>query len=350
MPDRTESRDSLGFMISPVRRDLLIWMLFLVICLGLGYPTLNRYDPRTAGGTTDSVSYYPVVVDGRGPSQYHLYYRVLVPYLARPFYKIAQGHTGSWNPVFFGMLISNSFFTATTAYLLVAAARLWKDSYTSLLGGILYLLTFDVANAKLSGMVDSGEGCLLMALVWILATRRFRLLPVCGAVGALAKETFVPISAVLALTWWFSEWRRKPKEARVEQLAWIAAMGASAFAAVTVLHSVLDGRIVWPWQPAAVLNTHRPIAFLATFADRNLLYEFAWLLPLGLIRLRDQPRSWVLACTAATVTVLCLDLYFHGAQGALGRATHSVAGPLLSLSAADFLVQCLSPKSADMVA
>ena len=36
--------------------------------------------------------------------------RVLVPYVAKPFYWLAKGRVGSWDPVMFGLLISDSFF------------------------------------------------------------------------------------------------------------------------------------------------------------------------------------------------------------------------------------------------
>jgi hypothetical protein len=33
-----------------VRQAALLWMLFFLICLGLGYAPLNRYDPGQLGG------------------------------------------------------------------------------------------------------------------------------------------------------------------------------------------------------------------------------------------------------------------------------------------------------------
>jgi len=48
-----------------VRHTFILWVLFFLVCLGLGYPTLNRYDPRTSGGMIDSVDYYKLVTGGR---------------------------------------------------------------------------------------------------------------------------------------------------------------------------------------------------------------------------------------------------------------------------------------------
>ena len=41
---------------------MLLWGVFFLICLGLGYPTLNRYDPRKA--LSDSARYAKLVTDG----------------------------------------------------------------------------------------------------------------------------------------------------------------------------------------------------------------------------------------------------------------------------------------------
>jgi len=48
---------------------------------------------------------------------------MLVPGLARPVSRMAEGHIGSWDPVFFGLLVINSAFTASAAYWIVAVAR-----------------------------------------------------------------------------------------------------------------------------------------------------------------------------------------------------------------------------------
>ena len=96
-------------------RALVLWSLFFLISFGLGYPTLNRYDARELG--PDWVSYYNMVLHQDGPNDIPFGYRVLVPEIARPFYLLAKGRVGSWNPVFFGLLMSNCLFCATAAFL-----------------------------------------------------------------------------------------------------------------------------------------------------------------------------------------------------------------------------------------
>jgi hypothetical protein len=63
-----------------------------------------------------------------------------------------------------------------------------------MLGATLYLLNFATANIWLAGYVDASEGCFLMVLTWTLFSDRWWLPPLWGVLGALAKETFVPLS------------------------------------------------------------------------------------------------------------------------------------------------------------
>src|SRR5713101_4962388 len=103
------------------RNAVLLWLLFFVVCCGLGYPTLSRYDPAHTGGLTDSVVYQQMVVGPPAPrSRVEVFGgRVLVPYTARLFYSLVGSHLNTWNPVALSILLSASLFCATTALLLV---------------------------------------------------------------------------------------------------------------------------------------------------------------------------------------------------------------------------------------
>jgi hypothetical protein len=87
-------------------RPVGLWFLFVLICLGLGYPTLNRYDSRVSGNV-DSAEYYamvesqelkPVAPTGDDSPRP----RVLVPFVAKLFYRLARGHTGTADAGFLG--------------------------------------------------------------------------------------------------------------------------------------------------------------------------------------------------------------------------------------------------------
>ncbi|MDR3676902.1 MAG: hypothetical protein P4N24_15535 [Acidobacteriota bacterium] len=334
-------------LVAPQRLALL-WLLFFLICLGLGYPPLNRYDPGKSEGTSDVAEYRAMVV-GRTPqlasgackvfarlAQSEHYYRMLVPYVAKPFYWLARGHVRTWDPALFGLLVANAIFTATTACLLVAIGRrLTLDSSTALLGATLYLLNYCIANLNLVGLVDSAEGCFVMVIVWSLLTGRWFLLPLWGILGALAKESFAPLSLMFVFGWWISEVRRA--RLQLPRLAWIAALGVASMTTVTLAMSAVAGGLVWPWQFAAYQSAGG--GFLAglrgCILDHTFWYAFIWLLPLGLVCLRRLPRPWVLATAVAFCGALALGAWNNTAG--IARPLFNVAGPILSLSAAVFL-------------
>ena len=336
---------------APLRLEqkALFWIVFFLICLGLGYPPLNRFDPAKVDGTSDVAAYRSIVV-GRQPqaasslmgpyerlAQSENIYRVLVPYVAKPFYWLARGHAGTWDASLLGLLIANAIFTATTACLIVSVGHsLTFDLSAALLGATLYLLNFCVANLYLVGLVDSAEGFFLMVIVWSLLTGHWHLLPIWGVFGVLAKETFVPISGLFAFGWWIGEARRD--RLQLSRLAWIAALGATSLISVTIAMSTVAGGLVWPWQLAAFM--HSSDGFLMglwkCLIDHTSWYVFIWLLSLGLVRLSRMPRAWILASVLASCGALTLGAY-HNAMGNVARPLFSIAGPILSLSTALFL-------------
>ncbi len=356
-PQEELDRAGAGNWEMTLKRAICLWFLFFLICLGLGYPTLNRYDPRKLEGTSDTAAYYEVVAGHPPPAPAYdhahrrnaeqlfaeNYYRLLVPYVAKPFYWLAKGRVGTWDPVFLGLLVANSFFTAVTACFLVSVGYQATASYTTaLLGATLYLLNFAVANLNLAGLIDSGEACFMMVVVWTLYTDRWPLLPFWGVLGALAKETFAPLAGVLAFGWWLAEARRSARP--LTRLAWVLAMGPTSLATVTLAMSMVSGGLIWPWKFAASMQgeTSSGFGFLAAFlrclTDRAFWYVFVWLLPLGLLRLNRLPRPWVVASALAFGAALLLGA-FNDARGNTARALFNVAGPILSLSVAALLTE-----------
>ena len=322
---------------------LVLWTLFFVICLGFGYPTLNRYDPRAVPGLYDAKAYYALVAASPLQSdQADLSHRVLVPYLARPVYWLANGHLRSWDPVLFALLVVNSFFIATTAYLLVRVGhRIAGDHAAALVGGFIYLTSFAVSNLNLSGYVDSAVNCMMMAVVWALLTGRWWLLPLWGVLGAFAKETFVPLAAALAIGWWLTTWRRGAP--RLWPLVWIGSMVCVGFGALIFLMSHVTPSIS-PWGFAASrwANSGSGFLYLQGLARcllaREFLFTFAWLLPLGLWRLGRLPRPWVIGSACAAMAALAMGAY-DDAHGNAARAVFSASGPLLSLSTSLLLME-----------
>lgn len=333
-----------------VRYFLILWALFFAICVGLGYPTLRRYDPRAAEGMTDTYKYYAMTTGGDTSGFKELFRcRVLVPYVARPFYWFAGSYLPGLNAGFFGLLMANVLFCATTACLIVSIGnKLFHDPGVALVGATLYLLSFAIPNLQLAALIDTGEACFMAALVWSLLTRRWYLLPLWGVLGALAKETFVPFSSVFAFTWWLTERRQEnlrmpatmsADAKRIEfgssQLVWIVALAIVGLATVMAVHSAVAGEIRSPWNIAAQARAQVNffVALWHCISERSFWYLFGWLLPLGLWRLKQFPKPWLFAAIVTSICALILGAY-NNAGGTVGRATFNIVGPLLSLSVA----------------
>ena len=324
--------------------------MFFAICFGLGYPTLRRYDPRTAEGMSDTYKYYAMTTGADTSGFKELFRcRVLVPYVARPFYWFAGSYLPTLNAGFFGLLMANALFCATTACLIVSIGnRLFDDLGVALVGATLYLLSFTIPNLQLSGLIDTGEACFMAALVWSLLTGRWYLLPLWGVLGALAKETFVPFSCVFAFTWWLTEGRQgrlraselKWSELRWPEFRWIAALAIVGLATVMAVHSAIAGQMRWPWNIAGQARAPGNffVALWHCLTERSFWYVFGWLIPLGVWRLKRLPRPWLIASIVTAIFAIMLGAYSN-AGGTVGRATFNIIGPLLSLSVALLIAQ-----------
>lgn len=324
-----------------------LFCLFFLISFGLGYPTLNRYDPRQTPGLSDVQTYAALVTnsplpesDLSNPRTNHLRFRVLVPSIARPFYHLAQGRLRSWDPVMFGLLVASSLFVAATALLIVVLGQRQLGSYpVSLVASLLYLINFAVPNLRLAGLVDAGEAFFLLAILWSVANRHLWLLPFIAIFGALTKESFIPLSIAFTATWWLVARKKSDSPARAATpivISWLA-----SFAAMLAVQRSILGHWLNLIEFAAALHGNRDYLshFLSSIWDRNFWYIFIWLLPLAIPHLNRFPKSWLLPTAAACLMAFILDGYYGGAPGTVARALFSVAGPILSLSAASFLCE-----------
>ncbi len=319
-------------------RDVCLWGLLFLICAGLGYPTLNRYDPRVA--VPDAATYAQVAVKGPSAVNTPLRFRVLVPYMARAVFVVVRNRTGSWDPLMFSFLVVNSLFVATTAFLLLRVAQeILGETSVALLATCLYLLNFAVANVHLAALVDAAEACLLMAVVATMFHKRWYLLPLWGMLGALAKESIVPFSIAMLLGWWIASQEKSRRLA-----IWLSIVAGAELATFVILHWAVTGHAVSPWTAAASMKS--PTGYLSnlwnSLIDRNSWYILMWLLPLGLAGRKRIPREWKTAAGVGVLVAIVLNAYHStvgGGGGGLGRYVFNIAGPLLSLAAAGFLAQ-----------
>jgi hypothetical protein len=322
-----------------LRRYLLLWALFFLMCAGLGYPSLNRYRPPATEGLSDTAVYYQMVTQGT-PSVAHPYMRgrILIPFVARPFYWFARGRVISWDPVAFALLVSNSIFCALGSCLLVSIGqRVSGNLLIGLLAATLHLLSFAVPNLQLAGLVDSGESCFLLAVIYSLLASKWSLLPVWGVFGTLAKETFVPLALVFTAVWWLSSSHTSGDRTR-SSILWTVMLALASLVTLILLHTIINGQVVWPWQIAVQAHAGSPFlsALLGSLLDRGFWYVFIWLLPLGLFNLHRLPRPWLWASLITALVALGLGAW-KDMQGTVARPLFDVIGPLLSLSTAMLL-------------
>jgi hypothetical protein len=328
-----------------IARSAVLFCIFFLIACGLGYPVLNRFDPRQTPGLSDVKAYASLVTGTSNPDAGHVRFRVLVPWLAQPFYRFARGRFGTWDPVMFGLLVADSLFVAGTAVLIVMLGnRPLASSAVGLVGALLYLVNFAVPNLRLVGLVDAGEGFFLLAMLWSLSECELWALPVIAVLGALTKESFIPFSIVFTAAWWFSTRSNRNSDRSRNHLlpgALILISWVLSLATMIVLHWSITGGFVSPLQFGLAL--HHGHNYLGQFAswqqDRNLWYIFLWLLPTAIPSLKRLPPSWLIPVGATCVMAFVLDAYFGGAPGTVGRALFSIAGPVLSLSSALLLLR-----------
>jgi hypothetical protein len=349
--------------IATARLALLFCVFFLIAC-GLGYPVLNRFDPRQTPGLSDVKIYASLVTGTASPDAGHVRFRVLVPWLAKPFYRLARGRFATWDPVMFGLLVADSLFVAGTAVLIVILGvilgtglgnRQAGSSAVGLVGALLYLVNFSVPNLRLVGLVDAGEGFFLLALLWSLSEFELWALPVITVLGALTKESFIPFSIVLTSAWWFSvrpdrnidrnaDHRKADRNRARKAAAWIMTSWVLSLAAMIGLQWSITGRFVSPLQFGLALHLGDDYFghFASSLHDRNLWYIFLWLLPTAIPNLKRLPKAWLIPVGATCAMAFVLDAYFGGAPGTVGRALFSIAGPVLSLSSALLLLRISS--------
>jgi hypothetical protein len=321
---------------------LLLWLLFVLIAAGAGYGSMRYYDPRTRVANDSASLYHDLVVgqpsaltEGGGAFYEN---RVLVPWLARPIYRLANGRSGSWHPVFFALLVVNAAFLALAATLLVRLAGAASASATvGVLAALLLCANFATPNYYMAGLVDSAELAGFVLLPLALLHRRWWWLPAIAAVAATAKETFLPLGVAFACGWLAAGWRETA--GRRSAVAAIAAMaGLSAGAMTLVAWSrglpALWLRDVVP-DPLSAADYLRGIVTLVT--DRGLLYVFGWLLPLAAPSLRHVPAPWIAGSAAAAGVAFAVGLL--GGEQSVSRALLNVAGPMLSLAAAITLLR-----------
>lgn len=315
-------------------RDVVGFVVFFSIAMGLGYAPLARYDARTHGNP-DALHYH-AMVEGRPvrhPNANVFRARVLVPGLASFVRPALVGRVGSWNPTALALLLVNAAFVAASASTIAALARrIDPHESTGLVAALLYLSSFAITNFHLAGHVDSAEGFCFAALTYVCATGRHSGLVPLAALAALAKEAVLPLGAVFVAAW---SWRARRDGERLVPARLALAASAVGLLVFLLARRVVLGRWFMPWDVAREMARPSWMQGLRRAFDRSALYVFGWLAPLGLSRVREAPAPWSLAVLAASLSAFAMAVWSHGTAV---RLVFDVAAPLLSIGAARALL------------
>jgi hypothetical protein len=270
------------------------------------------------------------------PNYWH--FRILVPMVAKPFYWLAKGRIGTWNPALFGLLVANALFVAATALVLMRiGTETTGEPGIGFLSSLLFLCHFNVANLYLAGLVDSSEVFLMVALTWALLKRRWLALPFLGIIGGFAKETYLVFSTIFAGSWFLvSEWR---SWFRPPPIAAICAMAVGGLVTIILVRHVIAPDWAQPWNLGKQFlhfDAGIPGRIVSLVFSRAFFYTFAWLLPLGLLGLRTAPVPWVIASAMTFLSVLLISSVTTVGEN-VGRPLFAAAGPILLFGSAVFL-------------
>ena len=119
-------------------------------------------------------------------------------------------------------------------------------------------------------------------------------------------------------------------------------MGAIGLGALIILMSAVSTHSPWTFAIAqrGAFDSWRSYltSLLRCLVNREFLYVFGWLAPLGVWRVHRLPRPWVMASVIGVLPILVMGAY-RDALGNAVRPIFNVAGPLLSLSAAVLLME-----------
>ena len=268
--------------IFSTRNALLLGVLFFLICFGLGYPILNRYDPGTIGGTSDAAGYCAEVT---GPLSIASY-RPLVPTLAKAVLLDGEGADRQ--------LESRTLrHVDEPSSLLTAATAVSHHCHWAAVQPLLCNLS------RRSGALPGELRRSQLESGWLYRFRRGILPCSCYLVPSL--RALVPFAALghprrsrqgdlcallpssLPLVWWLTE-----RPLRSTKLLWTFALGilgcadrfcflsfsptGGFFAGATQLHR--HHGLVFPG--VGFIN-----ALIRCLKAREFWYTFIWLLPLG---------------------------------------------------------------------
>ena len=155
---------------------------------------MNRYDYEklltTDGTLSDILTYKETVENGfEGLSkEKRLAPRIMTPILSSYIYQVFEGKTRTWDPMFFSMLVVNSFFVGLICLQMNFYTKFLKKK-VSLAPQILFLGSFGVNAIYLSGLIDSSLCFFIFIYIYNLLKKNYIYCWIFSILMCLSKET-----------------------------------------------------------------------------------------------------------------------------------------------------------------
>jgi len=328
----------MGFRVieNRVRYYLVIWSVFFLIAIGLGYQSVTRYDPAQSSFIDDSKIYSEIVLNGsQGITSDHRSTRLLVPFLARAVYSLIEGNIGLWNPVQFSLLAVASFFCASIVLMMISICKLlFEDERVGIIAGLIFYANFSISNLYLSGLVDSAEAFFLLCVIYALLHKKLILLPIIAILGTLSKETFLPVGSLIITIWWLYE-MCIDKKINYRNLLHIVSFILISSVIVIALKSYSLDKLTLLLEFSEGMKKESFSSFdRILVAIRRFSYAYIWLLPLSLFRIKLLPKPWLLSAIISSIMILLMGWWIGASGAAISRYMFNMVGPLLSISIA----------------
>ncbi len=193
-----------GPIVAPRRSVIAAGLLFLSVATSIGAASFSRFNlDLDLPDVAEYVSVYQGARLSEVPSPYR--YRIVVPLLARaapdlPSWLVREGEDREARSILFRFALINLIGLATAALLLFQLMHaVGFDNLESLLGGLLFLLSFPALTIATLPLVDAWAYAMLAGALYALVRRNHPLLFVLFAIGMFTKETtiLVPLAALL---------------------------------------------------------------------------------------------------------------------------------------------------------
>ena len=303
-------------------------LLFFGICVGMGYPYLNRVEVGAAG-LDDIPQYIAMAQFNYEAVEAPFRYRPLVPTLAGALLPALERlPLGSWNRTLLALLLINSALLSATAFLIrKISIEIGGGQTRGLVAALFFLCSFATINVYLAGFVDTVEVFVIAGCGWMLTKNAWRWLLPLMLVAASGKESAALFAFCFCLV------------ATAQNRQHWKTVGATAVAALATLLAVRltlqDGSVI-----ADFWTYRRPTSWSqrlgGVLTARSLIYTFALPLIVAIPRVGALPKPFRDA-TYATLALAFALAAIAGIEENVSRPLFNIAAPLLSIAAAQRL-------------